>query len=67
MKKQLHNDKVYTVQEAADAIGISASQMYQVIRIKGFPVVRISDKVLRIPREKFWKWIDERAEKGWYV
>lgn len=34
MKKQLHNDKVYTVQEAADAIGISASQMYQVIRIK---------------------------------
>ncbi len=67
MKKQLHNDKVYTVQEAADAIGISASQMYQVIRIKGFPVVRISDKVLRIPKEKFWKWIDERAEKGWYV
>ena len=52
MKKQLHNDKVYTVQEAADAIGISASQMYQVIRIKGFPVVRISDKVLRIPKEK---------------
>lgn len=67
MKKQLHNDKVYTVQEAADAIGISASQMYQVIRIKGFPVVRVSDKVLRIPKEKFWKWIDERAEKGWYV
>ena len=67
MKKQLHNDKVYTVQEAADAIGISASQMYQVIRIKGFPVVRISDKVLRIPKEKFWKWIGERAEKGWYV
>ena len=67
MKKQLHNDKVYTVQEAADAIGISASQMYQVIRIKGFPVVRISDKVLRIPKEKFWKWIDERAKKGWYV
>lgn len=67
MKKQLHNDKVYTVQEAADAIGISASQMYQVIRTKGFPVVRISDKVLRIPKEKFWKWIDERAEKGWYV
>ena len=67
MKKQLHNDKVYTVQEAADAIGISASQMYQVIRIKGFPVVRISDKVLRIPKEKFWKWLDERAEKGWYV
>lgn len=67
MKKQLHNDKVYTVQEAADALGISASQMYQVIRIKGFPVVRISDKVLRIPKEKFWKWIDERAEKGWYV
>lgn len=67
MKKQLHNDKVYTVQEAADAIGISATQMYQVIRIKGFPVVRISDKVLRIPKEKFWKWIDERAEKGWYV
>lgn len=67
MKKQLHNDKVYTVQEAADAIGISASQMYQVIRIKGFPVVRVSDRVLRIPKEKFWKWIDERAEKGWYV
>lgn len=67
MKKQLHNDKVYTVQEAADAIGISASQMYQVIRIKGFPVVRISDKVLRIPKEKFWKRIDERAEKGWYA
>ena len=67
MKKQLHNDKVYTVQEAADAIGISASQMHQVIRIKGFPVVRVSDRVLRIPKEKFWKWIDERAEKGWYV
>lgn len=67
MKKQLHNDKVYTVQEAADAIGISATQMYQMIRIKGFPVVRVSDRVLRIPKEKFWKWIDERAEKGWYA
>lgn len=67
MKKQLHNDKVYTVQEAADAIGISASQMYQVIRIQGFPVVRFGKKALRIPKEKFWEWIDKQAEKGWYA
>lgn len=64
---RLHNDKVYTVPEAAEAIGISESQMYQVIRIEGFPVMRLGKKALRIPKDKFWEWVDKRAEEGWYA
>lgn len=55
----------YSVPEAAQILGISASKMYEVCRMQGFPVIRVG-KRLRVNAKKFEQWIDEQSEKGWY-
>ena len=54
----------YTVVEAAAALGVSKSVMYQLIRTDGFPVISIGNKRL-IPIESFKRWTEERAAAGW--
>lgn len=54
----------YSVAEAAEALGVSKTTMYQIIRIKGFPVIAVGNKRL-IPIESFKRWVEEQAQKGW--
>ena len=54
----------YTVVEAAAALGVSKSVMYQLIRNDGFPVISVGNKRL-IPIESFKRWTEERAAAGW--
>lgn len=54
----------YTVVEAAIAMGVSKSVMYQLIRTDGFPVISVGNKRL-IPIESFERWIEECAAAGW--
>ena len=53
----------YTVVEAAIAMGVSKSVMYQLIRTDGFPVISVGNKRL-IPIESFERWIEECAATG---
>ena len=54
----------YSVAEAAEALGVSKSKMYEIIKIKGFPVIVVGNRRL-IPIKSLERWIDEQAQKGW--
>lgn len=65
MEKIVKPEKLtYTVVEAAAALGVSKTVMYQLIRIDGFPVIAVGNKRL-IPIESFKRWIDAMATKRW--
>lgn len=54
----------YSVTEAAAALGVSKTMMYQIIRIKGFPLITLGGRRL-IPIESFKRWVEEQAAAGW--
>ena len=56
----------YTVVEAAAALGVSKTVMYQLIRTDGFPVIMLGSKRL-IPIESFKRWMEDRAAIGWHL
>lgn len=60
------NTHVISVPEAATMLGISASKMYEVVRIQGFPAIKIGRRIL-VNRKKFEEWIDKMTEEGWYI
>ena len=59
-----HEKLTYSVAEAATVLGVSESKMYQIIKIKGFPVIVIGGRRL-IPIKSLERWVDEQAQKGW--
>ena len=54
----------YSVQEAAEVVGISTSRMYQLVKTTGFPVVQIGRR-LRVSKKGLERWVEEQATKGW--
>lgn len=46
------------------ALGISRSTAYQMIRQPGFPAVRISDRKVVVPKDKLLQFIEEKADSG---
>lgn len=56
----------YSVPEAAKVLGVSASKMYEVVRIKGFPTIKVGNRLL-VSVKGLENWIEEQATKGWYV
>ena len=54
----------YSVVEAAEALGVSKTAMYQIIRTEGFPVIVLGNRRL-IPIEGLKRWVEEQAQKGW--
>lgn len=54
----------YSVQEAAEVVGISTSRMYQLVKTTGFPVVQIGRR-LRVSKKGLERWVEEQAAKGW--
>lgn len=61
-----HEKLVLSVPEAAQLLGISASKMYEIVRIQGFPAIRVGKRVL-VNAKKLEGWLDEMTEKGWYL
>lgn len=57
---------VLSVPEAAQLLGISSSKMYEVVRIEGFPCIRVGKRVL-VNAKRLEVWLDEMTEKGWYL
>ena len=65
MEKIIKPEKLtYTVVEAAAALGVSKTVMYQLIRTDGFPVIAVGNKRL-IPIESFKRWLDTMATRKW--
>lgn len=61
-----HDKLTLSVPEAAALIGVSASKMYEIVRIQGFPAIRVGKRVL-VNAKKLEAWLDEMTEKGWYL
>lgn len=53
----------YSVTEAAQALGVSKSTMYELVRIEGFPVLHVGNKKL-IPIEALKRWTEKCAAEG---
>ena len=46
----------------AKALGVSISSAYELMHDKGFPSVRIGNRLI-VPKDKFTDWVDEQAER----
>ena len=46
----------------SDVLGISISSAYELMHEKGFPALRIGNRI-DVPREKFIQWVDENTSK----
>lgn len=54
---------VYSIQEVAVILGISKSYAYELARNGTLPVLELGRKRV-IPKERFYKWINEEKELG---
>lgn len=54
----------YSVAEAAAVLGVSTSNMYQIIKMRGFPVIVLGKRRL-IPIQGLQRWIEEQSAIGW--
>ena len=54
----------YSVPEAARALGISESKMYQLVKTEGFPTVHVGRRSL-VSIKGLERWVEEQAAKGW--
>jgi excisionase family DNA binding protein len=52
---------VLRVEEMAQVLSIGRSLAYELCRQPGFPVVRLGDKVLRVPTEALFRWINQQS------
>ncbi|MGN1127212.1 MAG: helix-turn-helix domain-containing protein [Ruminococcus sp.] len=51
-----------SVQEIAKVLGISKTSAYELVRSKGFPVLKIGSRMV-VPKEKFICWIESQLGK----
>lgn len=51
---------ILSVKELSEFLGISKSGAYELVKTKGFPVVKIGARVL-IPKDKLIEWIDKQS------
>ena len=50
-----------SVPEVGEVLGISRAGAYELVRSKGFPKVKIGNRIV-IPKDKFIQWIEEQTE-----
>lgn len=52
-----------TVYEVADLLNVSLRVAYALTKQRGFPAVRVGERRLVIPRDRFLKWLNESADE----
>lgn len=50
----------YSVEEAAEVLGVSKSNMYQIIKMEGFPLLKIGGRCL-ISVKGLARWVEKMA------
>jgi excisionase family DNA binding protein len=51
------------VEEMAEVLGVSRKVAYNLAKRRDFPAVRVGEKRLVIPRDRFLRWLNENADK----
>lgn len=49
-----------SVREIAKVLGISKTSAYELVRTKGFPVLKIGSRLV-VPKEKFREWVEQNT------
>lgn len=52
---------ILSVPAVGEVLGISRAGAYELVRSKGFPKVKIGNRIV-IPKDKFIQWIEEQTE-----
>ena len=50
-----------SVPEVGEVLGISRAGAYELVRSKGFPKVKIGNRIV-VPKDKFIQWIEDQTE-----
>ena len=50
-----------SVPEVGEVLGISRAGAYELVRSKGFPKVKIGNRIV-VPKEKLIQWIEDQTE-----
>lgn len=50
-----------SVPEVGEVLGISRAGAYELVRSKGFPKVKIGNRIV-VPKDRFIQWIEDQAE-----
>lgn len=53
--------KTMSVQEVANALGISRTTAYEVVNRADFPSIRVSPRRIVVPVSEFQKWVEKEA------
>ncbi len=53
-----------SVAEVAETIGICRPAVYELLKRKDFPSVRVSDRRIVVPVDALRRWLDEQAENN---
>jgi excisionase family DNA binding protein len=51
---------VLTVAQVQEVLGLGKAKAYEVVHQAAFPALRFG-KVIRVPRDAFFRWLEERA------
>ncbi len=65
MKQSVYNSYdelplMLSVREIAKVLGISKTSAYELVRTKGFPVLKIGSRLV-VPKEKFREWVEQNT------
>ena len=50
-----------SVPEVGEVLGISRAGAYELVRSKGFPKMKIGNRIV-VPKDKFIQWIEDQTE-----
>ncbi len=51
------------VEQVAEILQVGRNTAYRLTRQKGFPAVRVGEKRVVIPRDRFFQWLNDNADK----
>ncbi len=57
---------VLNVKDITKILGVSQVIGYRLMRQEGFPAVRVGERRLVVPRDRFLQWLDEQANEKVY-
>lgn len=54
---------IMTVKDVQNVLGIHSNNVYELVRRQGFPAVRVSERRIIVPRDRFLQWLDNSADQ----
>lgn len=62
---EAQENKVYTIKDIQDYLGIGKNTAYKLLKLPNFPVIKIGKKYI-IPKDSFEEWISKSLNKEFF-